>query len=85
MGTVPSCHGDSAGRVMLSHVVGLSRSLFGRREICKAQDVIKLSPFLLQYEHLQKRRVYGFTVVQQFYSIEQLMFFLDVRNSEGLG
>lgn len=47
MGTVPGCHGDSAGRVMLSHILGLSRSLSARREICKAQDAIKLSPFLL--------------------------------------
>lgn len=40
MGTVPGCHSDSAGRVMLSHVGGLSWQEIRERETARAQDVI---------------------------------------------
>lgn len=42
MGTVPGCHGDSVGKVMLSHSEGLSWQQIRGARLAKAQDVIQL-------------------------------------------
>lgn len=40
MGTVPGCHGDSVGKVMLSHSGGLSWQQIRGARLAKAQDVM---------------------------------------------